>query len=86
MSSTVDLSIGNILKLHTKAQQQEADLYTFLKKALPDITPEERLQYLSAILNDHLEAYRFEQSDEYRVDGYIVKRFYPIGEYHADDE
>ena len=76
----VDLSVGNILKLHTKAQLQKEDLYSFLKKELPDITPEERLQYLSAILNDYLEAYDFDSSDEYSVDGYIVKRFYPKGE------
>ena len=76
----VDLSVGNILKLHTRAQLQKEDLYSFLKKELPDITPEERLQYLSAILNDYLEAYDFDSSDEYSVDGYIVKRFYPKGE------
>jgi len=76
----VDLSIGNIVKLHTKAQLQQEDLYRFLKKELPEITPEERLQYLSAILNDHLEAYTFDNDDEYSVDGYIVKRFYPKGE------
>ncbi len=76
----VDLSVGNILKLHTKAQLQKEDLYSFLKKELPDITPEERLQYLSAILNDYLEAYDFDSSDEYSVDGYIVKRFFPKGE------
>ncbi len=76
----VDLSIGNILKLHTKAQLQKEDLYSFLKKEMPEITPEERLQYLSAILNDHLEAYAFNTDDEYRVDGYIIKRFYPKGE------
>ena len=85
MAEQVDLSIGNILKLHTKAQLQEEDLYAFLKKELPDITPEERLQYLSAILNDHLDAYRFNNSDEYSVDGYIVKRFYPRG-LDAEDE
>ncbi len=76
----VDLSVGNILKLHTRAQLQKEDLYSFLKKELPDITPEERLKYLSAILNDYLEAYDFDSSDEYSVDGYIVKRFYPKGE------
>ncbi len=76
----VDLSVGTILKLHTKAQLQNEDLYAFLKKELPDLTPEERLQYLAAILNDYLEAYDFESDDEYRIDGYIVKRFYPKGE------
>jgi len=83
----VDLSVGNILKLHTKAQLQKEDLYSFLKKELPDITAEERLQYLSAILNDYLEEYSFDSSDEYSVDGYIVKRFYPKGEVqYVDDE
>lgn len=76
----VDLSVGNILKLHTKAQMQKEDLYTFLKKEFPDLSAEERLQYLAAILNDYLEAYDFDPDDEYRVDGYIVKRFFPKGE------
>ena len=82
----VDLSIGNTLKLHTKAQLLQEDLYRFLKKEMPDITPKERLQYLSAILNNHLEAYTFDTDDEYNVDGYIVKRFYPKGESYAEDE
>ncbi len=83
----VDLSVSNILKLHTKAQLQKKDLYSFLKEALPDITPEERLQYLSAILNDYLEAYDFDPSDEYSVDDYIVKRFYPKGDVlYAENE
>jgi len=86
METPVDLSVGNILKLHTKAQLQQEDLYTFLKRELPDITPEQRLQYLSAVLNDYLEAYRFDPDDEYSIDGYIVKRFYPKGEEHAEDE
>ena len=86
METPVDLSIGNILKLHTKAQLQQEDLYTFLKRELPDITPEQRLQYLSAVLNDHFEAYRFDPDDEYSIDGYIIKRFYPKGEADADNE
>ena len=76
----VDLSIGNILKLHSRAQRQQEDLYSYLKRELPDLSPEERLQYLSAILNDYLESYRWDDSDEMRADGYIVKRFYPKGE------
>jgi hypothetical protein len=73
----VDLSIGNILKLHTKAKMQNSDLYTFLKSELPDISPEDRLKYLSAILNDYFDEYTFDKNDEYSTDGYIIKRFYP---------
>jgi hypothetical protein len=86
MEETVDLSVGNILKLHTKAQLQSDDLYTFLKRELPDITAEDRLKYLSAILNDFFEAYRYDNEDEFSADGYIIKRFYPKGELDADDE
>ncbi len=82
----VDLSVGKILKLNTKAQLQGEDLYTFLKKELPDISAEDRLKYLSAILNDFFEAYRFDPDDEFRADGYIIKRFYPKGVLHAEDE
>ncbi len=82
----VDLSVGNILKLNTKAQLQGEDLYTFLKKEFPDISAEDRLKYLYAILNDFFEAYRFDPNDEFRVDGYIIKRFYPKGVLHAEDE
>jgi len=86
MAETVDLSVGNILKLHTKAQLQSDDLYTFLKRELPNITAEDRLKYLSAILNDFFEAYHYDNEDEFRADGYIIKRFYPKGELDADDE
>jgi hypothetical protein len=83
----VDLSVGNILKLNTKAQLQNDDLYTFLKREFPDISVEDRLKYLSAVLNDFFEAYRFESDDEFSVDGYIIKRFYPKGlDDHAKDE
>ncbi len=82
----VDLSVGNILKLNIKAQLQCEDLYTFLKKALPDISVEDRLKYLSAILNDYFEVYRFDPDDEFHADGYIIKRFYPKGVLHAEDE
>ena len=73
----VDLSIGNILKLHTKAKLQDKDLYSFLKEELPDISAEDRLKYLSAILNDYFEEYEFDKDDEFKADGYIIKRFYP---------
>ncbi len=74
----MDLSIGNILKLHTKAQLQRDDLYTFLKNELPKISTEDRLKYLSAILNDYFEDYTNTQ-DELRDGGYIIKKFYPKG-------
>ena len=77
-----DLSIGTILKLHTRAQRQREDLYTFLSKELPDIPVEDRLQYLAAILNDYFEAYRFDPEDEMSRDGYRIKRFYPVGEWN----
>jgi hypothetical protein len=86
MAETVDLSVGNILKLHTKAQLQNDDLYTFLKREFSDISAEERLKYLSAILNDYFEAYHYDNADEYSADGYIVKRFYPKGEEYAGNE
>ena len=82
----VDLSVGNILKLNTKAQLQREDLYTFLKKELPDISAEDRLKYLAAILNDCFEVYRFDPKDEFSEDGYIIKRFYPKGVLCAKDE
>ncbi|WP_457607387.1 hypothetical protein [Nitratifractor sp.] len=83
---SVDLSVEKILQLHRKAQEQKEDLYNFLRREFPDISPEERLQYLSAILNDHFEAYDYDPKDEIRVDGYIVKRFLPKGEHDAKGE
>ena len=82
----VDLSVGNILKLNTRAQLQKDDLYTFLKREFPDIPVEERLKYLSAVLNDFFEEYTFDSDDEFSADGYVIKRFYPKGLDHADDE
>jgi hypothetical protein len=79
MSSSPDLSPGNILKLHTRAQLQKDDLYTFLKRELPEISVEERLQYLAAILNDFLEEYDYDNDDEISMDGYWIKRFRPKG-------
>jgi len=79
MSSSPDLSPGNILKLHTRAQLQKDDLYTFLKRELPEISVEERLQYLAAILNDFLEEYDYDNDDEMSMDGYRIKRFRPRG-------
>ena len=82
----VDLSIGHILKLNTKAQLQKDDLYTFLKREFPDIPAEDRLKYLSAVLNDFFEEYTFDNHDEFSADGYIIKRFYPKGLDHVDNE
>ena len=73
----VDLSQKNILKLHNLAKKQNKDLYSFLKEKFPNICVEDRLKYLSAILNDFLEEYEFDNNDEFRSDGYIIKRFYP---------
>ncbi|MCF6206473.1 MAG: hypothetical protein L3J47_06255 [Sulfurovum sp.] len=86
MAEEVDLSVGNILKLNTKAQLQQDDLYTFLKREFPDISAEDRLKYLSAVLNDFFEAYRFDNADEFSADGYVIKRFYPKGLEHVNDE
>ncbi len=72
-----DLSEERIQRLHGEAQNQSEDLYTFLKKKFPDLPIEERLRYLAAILNDFLEEYRWENDDELKDEGYIVKRFYP---------
>jgi len=82
----IDLSMGNILKLHTQAQLQNKDLYSFLRQTFPDLSPEERLQYLAAILNDYLEAYDYDPEDEMSIDGYRVKRFLPKGSLHAENE
>ncbi|WP_456429600.1 hypothetical protein [Nitratifractor sp.] len=78
----VDLSADAIAALHRKARRQNDDLYTFLKRELPDLGVEERLQTLAAVLNDHLEEYRWEDDDELKDEGYIVKRFYPLPESH----
>ena len=75
----VDLSPGTILKLHTRAQLQKDDLYTFLKREFPELSAEERLQYLAAILNDFLEEYDYDNDDEMSMDGYRIKRFRPKG-------
>jgi len=74
-----DLSVERILRLHGEAQNQEKDLYHFLKEKFPELPVEERLQYLAAILNDFLEEYRWNDEDEIQDEGYLVKRFYPRG-------
>ena len=79
MSNELDLSVENIAKINAKVQAQDKDLYAFLKNEFADISVEDRLKYLSTILNDHFDDYEFDSKDEYSVDGYIVKRFYPKG-------
>jgi hypothetical protein len=79
MDDEPDLSPGNILRLHTRAQLQREDLYTFLRKELPEIPVEDRLKYLAAILNDFLEEYEYDSDDEMSIDGYRIKRFLPKG-------
>jgi len=79
MSKELDLSLENIAKINDEVQAQNKDLYAFLKDEFSDISVEDRLKYLSTILNDHFEDYEFDNKDEYSVDGYIVKRFYPKG-------
>ncbi len=86
MAEEIDLSIDNILRLNTKAQIQKDDLYTFLKREFPDISAEDRLKYLSAVLNDFFEEYRFDNADEFSADGYVIKRFYPKGLENANNE
>jgi protocatechuate 3,4-dioxygenase beta subunit len=76
-SEALDLSPGHILKLHTRAQLQDRDLYSFLSEKFPEIPAEDRLKYLAAILNDFFEEYRFDPEDEMSRDGYRIKRFYP---------
>ncbi|ADV47219.1 hypothetical protein [Nitratifractor salsuginis] len=73
----LDLSRGNILKLHTRAQLQDRDLYSFLSETFPELPVEDRLKYLAAILNDFFEEYDFDPEDEMSRDGYRIKRFYP---------
>ncbi len=75
----VDLSIKNIAQLNKKIQKQNRDLYSFLKDEFPDISVEDRLKYLSTILNDFLEEYEYKSNDKFKADGYIIKRFYPKG-------
>jgi hypothetical protein len=79
MEREPDLSLGNILCLHTRAQLQKEDLYTFLRKEFPEIPVEDRLKYLAAILNDFFEEYGYDPEDEMSVDGYRIKRFMPKG-------
>ena len=72
-----DLSIKRIAELHREVMAQKKDLYTFLKKRLPDLSTKERLNVLAAVLNDHFDDYTFNQNDELKDGGYVIKRFFP---------
>jgi hypothetical protein len=73
----MDLSVENIAKLHNKCKNQNDDLYIFLKKEFPDLSVEDRLKYLSTILNDFFEEYKFNQNDRHSDEGYSIVKFFP---------
>jgi len=72
-----DLSVEHIESLNEKIQAQDDDIYTFLQRVFPGLKVEDRLKYLATILNDHFDDYTFDENDEIRRDGYIIKRFFP---------
>jgi hypothetical protein len=72
-----DFSSECVARLHEEARKSGTDLYSFLKSRFPDLSVDDRLKWLAAILNDHLESYRFNDDDTLRDGGYIIKRFYP---------
>ncbi|SFP22708.1 hypothetical protein [Hydrogenimonas thermophila] len=76
-NKNLDLSVEYIKSLHKKIQAQDDDIYTFLQKEFPDMVVEDRLKYLATILNDFFDDYTFDENDEMRRDGYIIKRFFP---------
>lgn len=76
-NKNLDLSVEYIKLLHKKIQAQDEDIYTFLQKEFPDMVVEDRLKYLAAILNDFFDDYTFDENDEMRREGYIIKRFFP---------
>ena len=73
----IDLSVENIAKLHNKCKNQDKDLYTFLKEEYPNISVEDRLKYLSTVLNDFFEEYKFDNEDRYKEEGYSIVKFFP---------
>jgi len=74
----MDLSKENIQKLHNKCKSQNKDLYMFLKEEFPNLSTEERLKYLAAILNDFLEEYKWdENAPRHKDDGYSIVKFFP---------
>jgi len=76
-NDNLDLSVEHIESLNEKIQAQDDDIYTFLQRVFPDLKVEDRLKYLATILNDHFDDYTFDENDEIRRDGYIIKRFFP---------
>jgi len=74
----VDLSEENIKKLHNKCKLQDKDLYLFLKNEFPHLDIEDRLKYLSTILNDFLEEYEYnEKAPRHKDEGYSIVKFFP---------
>ena len=73
----MDLSEKNIKNLHNKCKNQDKDLYSFLKKEFPELSTEDRLKYLSTILNDFFEEYKFNNEDRLSDEGYSIVKFYP---------
>ncbi len=74
----MDLSEKNIKNLHENCKNQNEDLYMFLKKEFPEISTEERLKYLAAILNDYLEEYKWdEKAPRHKDEGYSIVKFFP---------
>jgi hypothetical protein len=69
--------VETIAGLHERVMKQRDDLYTFLRREFPDMPVETRLKYLAAILNDHFDDYVFDENDELRDGGYVIKRFRP---------
>jgi len=76
----LDLSVENIKKLNDKCQNQDKDLYMFLKNEFPDMDIEDRLKYLATILNDHFEDYEFDKEEpRHKDEGYSIVKFWPKG-------
>ncbi|NPA12252.1 MAG: hypothetical protein GXO62_08410 [Epsilonproteobacteria bacterium] len=76
----LDLSVENIKRLNEKCQNQNKDLYMFLKDEFPKLSTEERLKYLATVLNDYLEEYDYdENAPRHKEDGYSIVKFYPKG-------
>ncbi len=72
-----DLSVENIARLNEEVQKQNDHLYAFLKRQFPELPIDVRLQYLAALLNDFFDDYTFDEKDEMRDEGYVIKKFYP---------
>ena len=74
----MNLSEENIKRLHNKCKNQDKDLYMFLKDEFPELSTEERLKYLAAILNDFLEEYTWdEKAPRHKDEGYSIVKFFP---------